>query len=149
MRGIPDAEQTRAEPLGQPVDANRQKLDVVPASELVYLVSGVGRELADCFAKRLESLLANLVELAFGNNVTTLPVFPPVDHDKDAAGVEASHRLRGIVPLARKAKPKHIHRRAELLHRQTGFFPDDRLATVSRHHKIRAHFERSGRCLHT
>src|SRR4030095_11236732 len=95
-----DTEQARAKPLGEPVDADGQKLDIVPALELAYLISGVGRELADFFVKGVEPLPANPIKLALGNNVAALPVIPPVDRDKDTAGVKSSHGLRRIVVLA-------------------------------------------------
>ena len=43
MGGIADAEQARAEPLGQAVDANGQGLYVLPGLELIDAVFGVGR----------------------------------------------------------------------------------------------------------
>src|SRR4030095_11729852 len=116
-----DTEQARAKPLGEPIDADGEKLDVVPALDVAYLISGVGREWADFFVKGVEPLLANPIKLALGNNVAALPVIPPVDRDKDTAGVKSSHGLRRMVRLACQAKPQHIHGRAELLHGEQRF----------------------------
>src|SRR5215470_5195499 len=100
MRSIADAEQPWSKPSGKPIDADGQKLDIVPALDLAYLIFGVRRELRDLFLKSGEPLSTNLVKLAFGYNVPALPVTPAVDGDKDTPGVEASHGLCRMVEPA-------------------------------------------------
>src|SRR5215475_4620301 len=115
MRSIADAEQPWSKPLGKPIDADGQKLNIVPALDLADLIFGVRRELRDFFVKRGEPLPANLVKLAFGNNVPALPVIPPVDGDKDAPTVKASHGLCRMIRIAWQVKPQHIHGCTEFL----------------------------------
>src|SRR5262245_58819245 len=141
MRSIDDTEQPWSKPLGKPIDADGQKLNIIPALDLAYLIFGMGRELCHFFVKRGEPLPTNLVKLTFGNNVPALPVIPPVDGDKDAPAVKASHGLCRTVRLAWQVKPQHIHGRTKLLNGYVGFLANDRIATVSRHYKIRSHFQ--------
>src|SRR5262249_57454621 len=115
MRSIADTEQPWSKPLGKPIDADGQKLNIIPALDLAYLIFGVRRELGDFFVKSGEPLPANLVKLAFGNNVPALPVIPPVDGDKDAPTVKASHGLCRMIRIAWQVKPHHIHVPAHLL----------------------------------
>src|SRR5215813_7693721 len=100
MRSIADAEQPWSKPLAKPIDADSQKLNIVPALDLAYLIFGVRRELRNFFVKSGESLPTNLVKLALGNNVSALPIIPPVDGDKDTPAVKSSHGLSRMVRLA-------------------------------------------------
>src|SRR5262245_59151161 len=115
MRSIADTEQPWSKPLGKPIDADGQKLNIIPALDLAYLIFGVRRELCDFFVQRGEPLPPNLVKLTFGNNVAPLPVIPAADGDKNAPAVKASNGACRTVGLACQVKPQHIHRRTKLL----------------------------------
>ena len=84
--GVADAQKTRPKPVEQSVHADRQKLYIVPAAQLLHAVARVGRELHDRRAKSFERLPAHLVELSLGNDVAALPIVAAIERDENPAG---------------------------------------------------------------
>ena len=113
MRGVADEQQAGAKPGIQPVHRHGQQLHVVPGREFVHPVAQKRREPHDVGAERLEPARVHLIDAALRDDEGALPVVVAVQHDEDAAGVDAAERLPGIVRRLRQAQPQHVHRRAD------------------------------------
>ena len=113
--GVADAEHARRSPPPEPVHGDRQRLDVVPRGERVGPVCEDRRCARDGLAEGVEASGADGVGLAFGDDVAALVVAGAREHHEDAARVEGPERGLGVVGVARKAHPEHVHRRAEVV----------------------------------
>ena len=114
MRGIADAQQAGPKPGVQPVHRHGQQLHIVPDREFLHAVAQIRRQPHDLGAERLQPARVHLVDAALGNDERALPVVVAIQHDEDAAGVDAAERLAGIVRRLRQAQPQHVHRRAAI-----------------------------------
>src|SRR5439155_7657822 len=115
MRGIADAEEPRAMPAAQPIDAYRQQVDRAPIGDFAGAVCRKRHAVPDPLAKGLHTLFLQLLDRTFGAHAAALPVLAAVDEDEDLSAFETAHGIRRIFRLSRDPKPKNIHRRAELL----------------------------------
>ena len=136
MRGVADAQQPRPRPALQPVDRDRQQLDVVPALHVSEPRFEDRRHPRDVVEQRRQSPRLHGVILPLGDDIGALPVVAAIERHHHLAGVDArKHALAFVAPLA-GAKPQHVHRRADFLDREAGTFAHQRMAAVAGNREI-------------
>src|SRR5690348_1321179 len=106
MRRVPDAQESRAIPAPEPIDADSEQLDLVPVIELVDAPAGERRESGDAFAEGCEPLGTDDLRAALGNHEPTLPVSAAIDHDEDVSLVETPHRVGRVGGRPRQREPE-------------------------------------------
>ena len=150
VRGVADAQESRAVPPGEAVHANRQELHVVPGAQFPDLLAQHRREPGHAVAKGREAGGADSLERALRDHVAALPVVAAVDHDEDLPRVEAPHALRRALPARREVEPQHVHRSSQLLHLQSGLRAERGVSPVGRDDEIAADRDRARQsgCLH-
>ena len=135
--GLADRQQARAVPAIEPVECHRQQVQVVLALQ-------PARACEVEFGERRLGLLAYPADPArphfrfgaLGTEEGGLPVAPPVDQHDHAPGIDRSpDALAGLLRF-RQAKPEHVHRRAELRHRQHLAPAHQRGAPVRHDHQL-------------
>ena len=57
-------------------------------------------------------------------------MFAPIDEDKDLPGLHSAKSLLRVIGVPRKAKPEHIHRRANLQRVKPCFLLDQGMAAI-------------------
>ena len=119
--GVADAQQARPVPPPQPIDLDRERLDVVPAPWLPLRAIGEARdELAHRRAQGVDAAGPQPRVAALGDDVADLPVATPVDHRHKAPGAHTPDALGGVRRRSREAEPQHVHRHSVLNRLQPG-----------------------------
>ena len=144
MRGISDAQQSRAKPPAQAIHRNREQLDVVPVAQLSHASLEKRSQPDQLLAKCRKPLLAKLVSFAFGYDVGGLPVVFPVEKNQDSSAVEAAKGLLRIGGMAAHAHPQNIHGRAEIEHGETGPLAHQGMAPVRPYGQVGENLQLSG-----
>ena len=91
--GVADAEQARPVPAAQPVHPDGQRADRLPAFDRIDMVPAERDQGGDRPPEFFDPVLPQYVERSFRDHVAALPVVATVDHDEDAAVIEAAERL--------------------------------------------------------
>ena len=81
-------------------------------------------------------------EAAFGDDEGALPIIAAVEHDEQAAGLDAAETACRPRALG-EAHPQHVHRRAEILDFEAGEVAHRRVAAIGADDEIGAHVERA------
>ena len=90
MRCVSNAEEPGPVPLAQPIDLNRQQLDVVPIAELADTIFQERIHLHDVGAKSVDATTPNLVESSFRNDERALPIIPAIEHHENTSKIDAA-----------------------------------------------------------
>ena len=138
MRRITDAKQTGSVPLLEPVDLDREKLDLFPILQLIYASLKVGCELQDSGAERIESAPLDFVKSALANDHPGLKVVAAVNQDECLSEINSSEHLFRIVRPAADAEPEHVVRNAEILELELPCLPHDRMPAIAANDQFRA-----------
>src|SRR5205823_13933731 len=96
MSGIADHQQTRPPPLLQPIDGNRQELDIVPTADFPEPILHERGDRCDRLVQGIEALALYLIEATLVDDQRALPVVAAIDHHEDTASADAAQRLRAI-----------------------------------------------------
>ena len=134
---VTDAQQSGLPPALQPVHADTQQLDRVPARQLLLQPPGEQRHQgADFSAKGIESARLDGADAALVDHISALPVAAPVDHRDEAPGTQAPAAARRVPLALADPQPEHIDRRAEVTHRQASRFAQHRAPAVGADHQV-------------
>src|SRR6202790_5209553 len=136
MGAVADAQQPWAPPARQPVDRDRQQLDVVPVAQFGDPVRQKRGDPDDVVAEAGEPALADRVEPALADHERALPVIAAVEHYQHATVVEPAGALPWVARAFRDPHPQYIDRRAEVDDVESGAVADDRMAAIRADHAI-------------
>src|SRR5450631_3399865 len=114
MGRVADAQESVAIPAPQPVDTNRQQLDVVPRRDFADAVGEKRRERRDSRAKRIEASCADTFVTALADDQRALVILVPIDRNENSTLTDDAQARRRIVRPARKTQPEHVNRRAKV-----------------------------------
>ena len=132
MGRVADREQTRAPPPRQPVERNREQLDLVPVLERIDHLGKPRVSPRDILSERRKAGATDLIGRALRNDISALPVVAAVELDQEGARPE---RAAGLVHRRfrlRQPEPQHVDWRTEVLLRQAGLVAQDRTPPVGR-----------------
>src|SRR5206468_12766215 len=79
MRRVADGQQTRTPPAGQPVERNRQQLDLVPVLQRADHWGELGGGMRYFLAERINALRLDRFGRSLGDDIGALPIVAPVD----------------------------------------------------------------------
>jgi len=124
-------------PAGQPVELDRQQLDLVPSGQRADRVREEGRGSGDVGAEIPEPARLQRFRAPLGEDVSALPIVAAVEQCEQPAG--GDHPGRAIVAGARlgQAEPEHVHRRPQILEWKRGAVAQDRATPVGGEDQIR------------
>ena len=105
MRGIADAQKSRAAPVTEPVDGHGQQFDIVPIAQLGDARFEEWRKIEDRLPETGQPVAANFLEAALGNHQRALPIIVAIDGDQNAPGFGVAERLFRIVRPAGDPHP--------------------------------------------
>src|SRR3954468_3488958 len=113
MRGIANAEEPWSVPLPQSINLHGEKLNRLPTLEFLHTIRRKRCQLSDALAERHQPLRLDVTAGVFRDHEPALPVVCAVQHDEDAAAVEAAHRIDRISGSPREPEPEDVHWRSE------------------------------------
>ena len=113
----------RAAPFSETVDLDGEELGLVPRVDLGGAAGEEGNDALDAFAECGESLLLDLREGAFGDDVRDLEVVDAVDEDDETAVVDVAQSVFGVGLMAGEAEPENVDGNA--------FFDDGEMSGVA------------------
>jgi len=128
---VSDAEETGATPLLKAVDLYGEEFHFVPG---VDFGGAPGEKWDDAFDALMEcrdAFLLDLREGAFGDDVSDLKVVVAVDEDDEAAVVDVSEGVLGVVGLAGHAEPEDVDGNAVVYETQMGGVARDGVAAIA------------------
>src|SRR5262249_43897564 len=130
-------------PLAQPVDLNRQELNLFPVVEFADTVGHERRELCDRSMKRRQALFLELISRSLRDHEAALPIITPVQHDENPTGVETAHAISWCRARPEKTKPENSHGCAKFFNRKAALRTNNRVPPTGPHDKVATHFERT------
>jgi hypothetical protein len=93
----PIAEQARQRPALEPVDRDREKLDVVPALDIADAEFKDRRHPHDFIEHRGQAPRLHRIELPLGDDIGALPVIATIECHHHPAGIDAGEHILGLV----------------------------------------------------
>jgi hypothetical protein len=139
VRRIADGEQAGPPPARQPVERDREQLDLVPVLERVDDPSEPGRRLGDAGAESGKSGPPDFLRRALRNHVGALPIIAAVELDQERPRAERAAGLVDRRLLLGQPEPQHVDRRAEILLRKPRLVAQERVAAVGGDRQPRPH----------
>src|SRR5881227_383671 len=109
--------------------------------------SDLGRQASDLGAKRVEATRAHDVVAVLADDKGALPIIAPIERDEQMAEIDEAAGLLRIVRPPRQAHPQHIHRRAEICHRETRSLAHGRVTPIGADDEVGADLDRATRAV--